>query len=96
MFASFNVFEPLFPSLIAKIAPETKGTANGIYGFCHFSGSFIGASLAGAMYLNYPSLLFTLLTLLGISFFYKLLSFPSLDSVQKNKNLTPSLLTGSK
>ena len=86
LFAGFNVFEPLFPSLIAKIAPRTKGTASGIYGFCHFSGSFIGASLAGAMYLSYPILFFTLLTLLGASFFYKLLSFPNLDSFQKTKS----------
>ncbi len=86
LFAGFNIFEPLFPSLIAKIAPTTKGTASGIYGFCHFSGSFIGASLAGAMYLNHPALLFSVLILLALSFFYKLLAFPNFNSRQKTES----------
>ena len=83
LFAGFNVFEPLFPSLITKIAPHTKGTASGIYGFCHFSGSFVGAMLAGSMYYKSPFLLFTLLTLLGVLFFYKLMSFPNFHALQK-------------
>lgn len=79
-FMGFNVFEPIFPSLLTRITtPQTKGTASGIYSFCHFIGNFVGAMLSGLLYHAYPSWLFLLLVVLASLFFYFTLSFPNPD-----------------
>ena len=37
----FNVFEPIFPSLVTRsTAEDTKGTAMGVYNFSQFMGHF--------------------------------------------------------
>ena len=47
----FNVFEPLFPSLVTRLTnPTTKGTASGVYNFCQFVGHFAGAAIAGTSF----------------------------------------------
>ncbi|MGK0290425.1 MAG: putative MFS family arabinose efflux permease, partial [bacterium] len=47
-FMGFNVFEPIFPSLVTRLTtPETKGTASGVYNFSQFMGHFAGATIAG-------------------------------------------------
>lgn len=77
-FMGFNVFEPLFPSLLTRLTrEETKGTASGVYSFSNFMGHFVGASLAGLLYYQYPTLLFLILIALTSFFIYLLLSFPN-------------------
>ncbi len=50
-FMGFNVFEPLFPSLVTKLTTaDTKGTASGVYNLSQFTGHFVGAAMAGALY----------------------------------------------
>ena len=77
-FMGFNVFEPLFPSLLTRLTrEETKGTASGVYSFSNFMGHFAGASLAGLLYYPYPALLFVFLIGMTAIFIYLLLSFPN-------------------
>ncbi len=79
-FMGFNVFEPIFPSLLTRLTtPHTKGTASGVYSFSHYMGNFVGAVLAGLFYHSNPFLLFLLLIGGGFLFFYFLLSFPNLE-----------------
>lgn len=77
-FMGYNVFEPLFPSLVTRLTTEqTKGTASGMYNFFQFIGYFLGGALAGRLY-HYSALWLTLI--LGFSacfFFYRLLAFPN-------------------
>lgn len=75
-FMGFNVFEPIFPSLVTRSTTnETKGTAMGVYNFASFFGYFVGATVAGALYLNYFFVFLLLLALAEIFFFYLTLSF---------------------
>lgn len=76
-FIGFNVFEPLFPSLITKLtSANTKGTASGLYNFSQFIGHFFGAVMAGVLF-NYSSwILMGILLIMSLFFFYILLSFP--------------------
>ena len=68
-FMSFNIFEPIFPSLVTRMSTkETKGTASGVYNFSQFSGQFTGAALAGYFYHN-PSPVLPIFMLVMISFF---------------------------
>ena len=77
-FMGFNVFEPIFPSLLTRMTtPQSKGTASGIYSFSHFMGNFIGAVLAGLWYHNHPSWLFLLLIGMAALLFYFLQNFPN-------------------
>ncbi|MBF0278905.1 MAG: MFS transporter [SAR324 cluster bacterium] len=77
-FMGFNVFEPIFPSLLTRMTtPDTKGTASGIYSFSHYMGNFAGAVLAGLFYHNYPSFLFLFLIGTASLFFYLTLTFPN-------------------
>lgn len=77
-FMGFNVFEPLFPSLLTRMTTEqTKGTASGIYSFSHFMGNFVGAALTGLLYYRAPALLFLFLIGMASLFLYLLLTFPN-------------------
>ena len=75
-FMGFNIFEPIFPSLVTRATTaETKGTAMGVYNFAQFFGHFSGATLAGALYLNYFYIFILLIALAEFWFFYLTLSF---------------------
>ena len=77
-FMGFNVFEPIFPSLLTRMTtPQTKGTASGVYSFSHFMGNFVGAVLAGLWYHDHHSWLFLSLISMAVLFFYFLLNFPN-------------------
>ena len=81
-FMGFNVFEPIFPSLVTRsTTTETKGTAMGVYNFAQFFGHFVGATVAGALYLNYFFVFLLLLALAEIFFFYLTLSFPNPEKI---------------
>ena len=75
-FMGFNVFEPIFPSLVTRsTTSETKGTAMGVYNFAQFIGHFVGATVAGALYVNNYLIFFLLLAVAEIWFFYLTLLF---------------------
>ncbi|HBL56028.1 MAG TPA: MFS transporter, partial [Deltaproteobacteria bacterium] len=75
-FMGFNVFEPIFPSLVTRsTTAETKGTAMGVYNFSQFIGQFVGATVAGALYVNNFLIFLLLLAVAEIWFFYLTLSF---------------------
>ena len=75
-FMGFNVFEPIFPSLVSRSTTnETRGTAIGVYNFAQFFGHFIGAIVAGSLYHNYFFVFLFLLAFLELLFFYFTLSF---------------------
>ena len=75
-FMGFNVFEPIFPSLVTRnTTSETKGTAMGVYNFAQFIGHFVGATVAGALYVNNYLIFLLLLAVAEILFFYLTLSF---------------------
>lgn len=75
-FMGFNVFEPIFPSLVThSTTSETKGTAMGVYNFAQFIGHFVGATVAGALYVNNYLIFLLLLAVAEIWFFYLTLSF---------------------
>ena len=75
-FMGFNIFEPIFPSLVTRATTaETKGTAMGVYNFAQFFGHFAGATLAGALYLNYFYIFILLIALAELWFLYLTLSF---------------------
>ena len=75
-FMGFNIFEPIFPSLVTRTTTaETKGTAMGVYNFAQFFGHFVGAILAGALYLNHFYIFILLIALAELCFFYLTLSF---------------------
>jgi len=77
-FMGFNIFEPIFPSLVTRMTdPQTKGTASGVYNFCQFIGQFLGAMLAGMLYLEYPSTIALVMIVLTLFFIWKTLSFPN-------------------
>ena len=81
-FMGFNVFEPIFPSLVTRsTTTETKGTAMGVYNFAQFFGHFVGATVAGALYGNYFFVFLLLLALAEIFFFYLTLSFPNPEKI---------------
>ena len=76
-FIGFNVFEPLFPSLITKLtSANTKGTASGLYNFSQFIGHFFGAVIAGVLFNGSSWILMGILLIMSLFFFYILLSFP--------------------
>jgi len=55
-FLSFNVLEALFPSMLAKAAPQSlKGTASGIYSSAQFLGIFAGGICSGLLYQYWAS-----------------------------------------
>ena len=69
-FMGFNVFEPIFPSLVTRsTTSETKGTAMGVYNFAQFIGHFVGATVAGALYVNNYLIFLLLLAVAEIWFF---------------------------
>ena len=75
-FMGFNVFEPIFPSLVTRnTTSETKGTAMGVYNFAQFIGHFVGATVAGALYVNNYLIFLLLLAVAEIWFLYLTLSF---------------------
>ena len=75
-FIGFNMFEPIFPSLVTRLTPpQTKGTASGIYNFSQFLGHFLGAVTAGFFYKNSPWILLILIAGLELFFLYATLSF---------------------
>jgi MFS family permease len=49
-YIGFTGLEPILPSLVSKLAPEsTYGTALGFYNTAQFFGSFVGGAAAGAL-----------------------------------------------
>ena len=85
-FMGFNVFEPIFPSLVTRsTTSETKGTAMGVYNFAQFFGHFIGATVAGALYVNNYFIFILLLAVAEIWFFYLTLSFQNPEKKIKTK-----------
>jgi len=85
-FMGFNVFEPIFPSLVTRsTTSETKGTAMGVYNFAQFIGHFVGATVAGALYVNNYLIFFLLLAVAEIWFFYLTLSFQNPENKIKTK-----------
>ena len=75
-FMGFNVFEPIFPSLVTRSTTlETKGTAMGVYNFAQFIGHFAGATVAGVFYVNNYLIFLLLLAVAEIWFLYLMLSF---------------------
>ena len=75
-FMGFNVFEPLFPSLVTRLTTEqTKGTASGVYNFSQFLGQFLGGVLAGLLYLNPLPFLPLALIFLTLIFLWRCLQF---------------------
>ena len=72
-FMGFNVFEPLFPSLVTRLTnPTTKGTASGVYNFCQFVGHFAGAAIAGIFYSTNLLFLLGLLLMINLGFLFLL------------------------
>ena len=72
-FMGFNVFEPLFPSLVTRLTnPTTKGTASGVYNFCQFVGHFDGAAIAGIFYSTNLGFLLGLLLMINLGFLFML------------------------
>ena len=85
-FMGFNVFEPIFPSLVTRsTTSETKGTAMGVYNFAQFFGHFVGATVAGALYVNNYLIFILLLAVAEIWFFYLTLSFQNPEKKIKTK-----------
>jgi len=85
-FMGFNVFEPIFPSLVTRsTTSETKGTAMGVYNFAQFIGHFVGATVAGAIYVNNYLIFLLLLAVAEIWFFYLTLSFQNPEKKIKTK-----------
>lgn len=85
-FMGFNVFEPIFPSLVTRsTTSETKGTAMGVYNFAQFIGHFVGATVAGALYVNNYLIFLLLLAMAEIWFFYLTLSFQNPEKKIKTK-----------
>ena len=85
-FMGFNVFEPIFPSLVTRsTTSETKGTAMGVYNFAQFFGHFVGATVAGALYVNNYLIFILLLAVAEILFFYLTLSFQNPEKKIKTK-----------
>ena len=85
-FMGFNIFEPIFPSLVTRnTTSETKGTAMGVYNFAQFIGHFVGATVAGALYVNNYLIFFVLLAVSEIWFFYLILSFQNPEKKIKTK-----------
>ena len=85
-FMGFNVFEPIFPSLVTRnTTEETKGTAMGVYNFAQFIGHFVGATVAGALYVNNYLIFILLLAVAEIWFFYLTLSFQNPEKKIKTK-----------
>lgn len=85
-FMGFNVFEPIFPSLVTRsTTSETKGTAMGVYNFAQFIGHFVGATVAGALYVNNYLIFILLLGVAEIWFFYLTLSFQNPEKKIKTK-----------
>jgi len=85
-FMGFNIFEPIFPSLVTRSTTlETKGTAMGVYNFAQFIGHFVGATVAGALYVNNYLIFLLLLAVAEIWFFYLTLSFQNPEKKIKTK-----------
>ena len=85
-FMGFNVFEPIFPSLVTRsTTSETKGTAMGVYNFAQFIGHFVGATVAGALYVNNYLIFFLLLAVAEIWFLCLTLSFQNPEKKIKTK-----------
>ena len=85
-FMGFNIFEPIIPSLVTRsTTSETKGTAMGVYNFAQFIGHFVGATVAGALYVNNYLIFFLLLAVSEIWFFYLILSFENPEKKIKTK-----------
>ena len=55
-FTAFNLMEASLPSLISKVAaPESKGTAMGVYSSSQFLGIFVGGAVGGWIQGQYGS-----------------------------------------
>ena len=77
-FMGFNIFEPILPSLVSKISTnETKGTAVGVYNFAQFFGHFVGATIAGVLFLNHYFVFLFIVGAVEILFFYLTIFFPN-------------------
>ena len=89
-FMGFNIFEPIFPSLVTRMTdPMTKGTASGVYNFAQFMGQFLGATLAGMLYVQYPAAIALVMIGLTLLFIRKTLSFPNPKPRKKTDDVTP-------
>ena len=77
-FMAFNMFEPLFPSLVTRFTEsDTKGTASGVYNFSQFIGQFFGAVLAGLFYNNNKTILMVIMIVLVLFFLKRISTFPN-------------------
>lgn len=77
-FMAFNMFEPLFPSLVTRLTEsDTKGTASGVYNFSQFMGQFVGAVLAGMFYNNNQVIMMTIMIVFVLFFLKRIYSFPN-------------------
>ena len=77
-FMGFNVFEPIFPSLVTRLTtPDTMGAASGVYNLSQFLGHFLGATVAGLLYEQQFLTLTVVIAVLELSFLYATLSFPN-------------------
>jgi hypothetical protein len=65
-YIGFTGLEPILPSLVSKVAPESAyGTALGSYNTLQFLGSFVGGSVAGALSHFPPDHILTVLLAAG-------------------------------
>ena len=77
-FMAFNMFEPLFPSLVTRLTQsDTKGTASGVYNFSQFIGQFFGAVLAGMFYDNNQTIMMVVMIVFVLFFMIRIYSFPN-------------------
>ncbi len=77
-FVAFNVFEPIFPSLVTRLSDaESKGTASGVYNFSRFAGQFAGGLTAGILYHNDLPFLPLVLGAAALWFLVRALGFPN-------------------
>ena len=75
-FMAFNVFEPLFPSLVTRLSTaESKGTASGVYNLSQFLGLALGSILAGLLYAQTLPYLAGALALVALAFGFALRGF---------------------
>lgn len=70
-FVAFNILEASLPSMISKTAPShSKGTAMGVYSSSQFLGIFAGGLLAGFLFSQGISFIFTVNALIAFIWFF--------------------------
>lgn len=78
-FVGFSGLEPILPSMVSKLTPQTAyGTAIGLYNTSQFFGSFVGASVAGALATLSSHHIMTTLASASLAGFLLMLALPPL------------------